>query len=143
PSMAHSNTSFATAQTLVISNNHAQAIGDLSTTTDSGYFKFTAPLLGLLSRINFRVNADTLSLVAPRLTLYNGSKVQIGVVSTTDPLNNNVCFSVGNLLPGQTYYLKVDSTRGDAFAVGSYQVSADVYTLGLLPPPDPIAHFNI
>lgn len=137
-----SNTSFSTAATIPISNNHGQLIGDLGTSSDADYYKVTAPLLGLLSMIQFRVNDVGLSLMTPTMTVYNSWGQKLAVESTTDPQNNNVVFDFGNLLPGETYYVKVSSAQGGVFGVGSYQVSADFYLLGVLPPLDPVVRFT-
>jgi matrixin len=136
------NNSFSTATSIPMSNNHGQLDGSISNNSDSDYYKVTAPLLGLLSMIQFRVNDVGLSLMTPTMTVYNGAHQQIAVESTTNPLNNDVVFDFGNLLPGETYYVKVNSSQGGVFGAGAYQVSADFYLLGLLPPLDPVVRFT-
>jgi hypothetical protein len=136
------NNSFSSATAIPVSLNHGQIDGELSTTSDSDYFKVSAPLLGLISSIQFRVNAVGLSLVSPTLTVYNAFHQQLGVRTTTDPLNNDVVFTVGNLLPGETYYVRVSSGSNDVFGVGGYQLSADFLTLGIVPPLDPVTRFS-
>ncbi len=90
------NNSFATAVTIPVSNNHGQLNGDLGSSSDADYYKITAPLLGLLSMIQFRVNDVGLSLMTPTMTVYDGAGHQVAVKSTTDPQNNNVVFDFQN-----------------------------------------------
>ena len=137
-----SNNSFSSAATIPVSNNHGQLVGDLGSSSDSDYYKVTAPLLGLLSMIQFRVNDVGLSLMTPTMTVYNGAHQQIAVETTTDPQNNNVVFDFGNLLPFETYYVKVSSGQNNVFGTGAFQVSADFYLLGLIPPLDPVVRFT-
>src|SRR5262249_31110940 len=86
------NNSFSTATTIPVSNNHGQLNGYISSNSDSDYYRVTAPLLGLLSMIQFRVNDVGLSMMTPTMTIYNGAHIPIAVQSTTNVQNNNVVF---------------------------------------------------
>src|SRR5205807_10355296 len=66
-----------------------------------------------------------LSLLAPRLSVYDADQQLIDATSTVDPLTGNVSINLTNVLPGTVYYFKVESTSSDVFGVGGYRLKID------------------
>jgi len=104
-------------------SNQYFATGDLSTATDVDYYRFSLGALQGLLGATVRLRASGLSLLAPKVTVFNSAGQVVGSASSTDPMNNDLSIKFGSLLGG-TYTIKVD--RADAaFGVGGYVLGVD------------------
>jgi hypothetical protein len=110
-------------------NGQLLATGDLTTAADVDYYKFTATPLLSIGGIVVRLKASGISLLTPKITVYNAAGQVVGSDSSTDPLNNDLRVQFSSLLGG-TYYVKVEGAREDAFGIGGYKLAADFLTLG-------------
>ncbi len=105
------------------------ADGDLTTVADVDDFKFsTLPTLGLTS-VTVRFQADGLSLVTPRITVYNAAGQVVAQGASSDPLNNDVTLKFPNATFGGTYTVKVEGLTDDVFGIGSYHLTVDTINL--------------
>jgi hypothetical protein len=111
--------------------NRYTAVGDLTTQTDVDYYKFSVlPLLGITG-VSVRLQAAGLSLLTPRVTVYNGAGQVVASTFSADPANNNLFLQFAPSLLGGTYYVKVDRPGGsDVFGVGGYRLAVDYLTVG-------------
>jgi Matrixin len=120
--------------------NEYQAVADLTTTTDVDYYKFTVPPLLGITGVSVRLQAAGLSLLTPRVTVYNAAGQVVASALSSDPLNNNLSLQFAPSLLGGTYYVKVDRPTGaGVFGVGGYRLAVDYLTLGsILQPLSPL-----
>ncbi|HSQ56491.1 MAG TPA: matrixin family metalloprotease [Gemmata sp.] len=104
------------------------ADGDLTTLADVDYYKFTAPIG--FNAVTVRLQAEGLSLVLPRVTVYDslGRVVAAGV--SRDPLNNDLLLHFNTSLLGGTFTVKVAGATDDVFGIGAYRLVADATLLG-------------
>lgn len=119
--------------------NRFTAVGDLTTGSDVDFYKFTvAPLLGLTG-VAVRLQAAGISLLAPRVTVYNAAGQAIASAQSADPMTNDLLVQFTPSLLGGTYYVKVEKATADVFGVGGYRVAADYLSLGsILEPLGPL-----
>lgn len=110
-------------------NGQLLAAADLTTAADVDYYKFTTTPLLSIGGITIRVKASGISLLTPKVTVYNSFGMVMGSDASTDPLDNDLTVRFSSLLGG-TYYVKVEGARDDVFGVGGYKVAADFLTLG-------------
>src|SRR5262249_24724362 len=96
----------ATVITSSIDSNKQVSLSslDITTASDVDFYKFTVPS-GAASSMTIKLQAAGLSLLAPKLTLYNSGGSQItsvtGTYGSTVQLNRSIS-------SGQTYYVAVD-----------------------------------
>ncbi|HEX4611394.1 MAG TPA: matrixin family metalloprotease [Urbifossiella sp.] len=107
------------------------ADGDLTTTADVDYYKFnTLPTLGLTS-VTVRLQAAGLSLLTPKVTVYNAAGQVVASAVTTDPLNNDLTLKFTNGFLGGTYTVRVEGATDDVFGIGSYHLTVDTINLAV------------
>jgi Matrixin len=105
---------------------------DISTTSDADWYSFTVPA-GVGTWV--RLKAAGVSLLAPRVEVYNAAGELLAAGQSADPQDNDVNVQVGALGAGATYYVKVSSAQSDVFGIGAYKLGVD--TLGGIPATDP------
>ncbi len=94
---------------------------DITTTADVDYIKFTAPS-DALSTMKVNIQSSGLSLFAPKVWVYNSLQVQLATATGTGNQGSTLSTTVSGILPGQTYYIKVDGADNTAFGTGKYAV---------------------
>ncbi len=97
------------------------ASGELSGLADNDFYSFTTPLSA--GNLIINVNTANVSLVTPKVTVYNASGKVLATASTTDPQAGGVTITLNKLSLLTTYYVKVEGARNDVFDVGAYQLS--------------------
>jgi hypothetical protein len=103
--------------------------GDLSTLSDVDYYKFsTLSTLGLTS-VTVKLQAAGLSLVTPRVTVFDSAGRVVAQGASADPLNNDVSLKFQNGFLGGTYTVKVEGLNDDVFGIGSYHLTVDTLNL--------------
>ena len=107
---------------------------DITTTTDLDYYKFVAPV-GLSGTTTIGVVSEGLSLLSPRVSIYNAAGTSLGTLSSTN-YGATLSLTVGGLTAGQTYYVKVDGVDATAFGTGAYALTLNFGT-GSSPTPSP------
>jgi hypothetical protein len=108
------------------------AVGDLTTMTDVDYYKFNVPLLGGLTGVAVRLQAAGLSLLAPRVTIYNPAGQVVASTLSADPMSNDLFLQFAPSLLGGTYYVRVARATADVFGIGTYRLAVDYLTVGFL-----------
>ncbi len=75
-----------------------------------------------------------LSLLTPRVTVYNSYGQVVGSAASTDPTGGDLNIQVNNVRSGARYFITVEGATGDVFDVGSYklQVQSKPAPSGLL-----------
>lgn len=106
---------------------------DISTASDADWYSFTVPAGTTGTWV--RLKAAGVSLLAPRVEVYDASGQLVASGQSTDPQDNDVNVQVGSLGPGATYYVKVSAARKDAFGIGAYNLGVDA--LGGTAPANP------
>jgi hypothetical protein len=102
------------------------ADGDITTRSDVDFYKFSAPVLGGTATVTLQ--AAGLSLLAPKVTVYNAFGLPIAAASSVNPKSNDVTLQFPASLIGGTYYAKVEAA-GDAFSVGEYRLTVHAGTV--------------
>jgi hypothetical protein len=130
---ATGNNSMATAYRLQLlaNSNGVLSLGlnaDLGSTTQQDWYSFQAPTLtgGLV----INLQRAGVSLLTPRVTVYNSDGQVVGTAVSTDPLGSDLTIQVNGVVPLANYYVEVQGASGTAFDVGSYGLQ--IYSLPLL-----------
>lgn len=120
---------------------------DITTPTDRDWFKIRIPD-GAGPKLLVRMHTTQLSLLAPRLVLYDAQGNQL------QALNGDYGETITiwqNVQPGEVYYIKATGRGTDEFSVGAYALMVRVSDAPLLPvevpdtatPVDPNAQWGI
>src|SRR5262249_8177391 len=113
------NNSMATAAPLSVGDTMG---GDISNNNEVEWFKFTTPLLNLLTPLSLEFRTGGVSLLTANVSVYDSSGHLVASTQSTDPLNGNLVLNLNSLSPLKTYYVQVRSSRSDVFGIGSYQM---------------------
>jgi hypothetical protein len=137
---AASNGSFAAASDITSAINTASLTAlvtglDVTTTGDLDYYKFTAPA-NSAGTMTVTVQSSGLSLLTPRVSVYNASQVAIGSACVapyrqgSSPLEDGATLSVtvSGVTPGATYYVKVQGVDNTSFSTGAYALTLNLGT---------------
>ncbi|HEV3116388.1 MAG TPA: matrixin family metalloprotease [Gemmataceae bacterium] len=128
------NNSFATAanvNSLVTSLTGVVSGLDITTTSESEYFTFNVPLLSQ-SSFTVSVQSKGLSMLAPKMTVYNSSQTALATVSGLGQYGTTISYTVTGASVGQQYYVKVSGADTSAFGTGAYALTLNFGT-GLPP----------
>lgn len=115
------NDTFDTASPINILNVSA----DITTQSDVDYYKFTVPDYAT-DTLTVRVQTSGVSLLVPRLSVYNEANELVGTAVASDPKNGDVQVQLSNVQPGATYYFKVEGASADVFGIGGYRLKIDL-----------------
>lgn len=108
---------------LSASDNSARAAAlqaDVTTATDADYYQFQVPQNS--GGVTVRVKTAGISLLAPKVTVYDSSNNAVGTASATGPNSGDVVVRIDNPTPGSTYYVKVEGGTTNVFRIGGYQL---------------------
>ena len=117
--------SFSTATGITVSASTDTALVTglaLATPGATNMFSFTAPS-GSASSMTVTVQSAGLSLLAPKLYVYNASQQQIGYVSGANQFGATLTVTINNISAGQLYYVKVVGAETDALGTGAYALA--------------------
>jgi hypothetical protein len=122
------NNSFSTATSITIDPTAltAQVTSDISTTTDVDFYRFTAPS-GSAATASISVQSDGLSLLAPKLYVYNAAHTQIAFKNGAGHYGTTLT-ATPSITPGATYYIKVIGADYTAFGTGAYALTINTGT---------------
>jgi hypothetical protein len=123
-----SNNSFATAATVPINPTTftAQLKSDITAPGDVDYYQFTAPS-GSASTATISVQSAGLSMLAPKLYVYNANHTQIAFKNGAGQYGTTLTATV-NITPGSTYFVKVIGADSSAFGTGVYALTINTGT---------------
>lgn len=129
---AASNGTFSTASDITAQINTASQTAllnnlDITTTSDQDYYKLTAPA-GSSSSLTVTVQSKGLSLLAPTLTVYNGSQTQLATISGAGHYGTSLNLTINGITAGSTYYVKVAGADTTALGTGKYALTLNLGT---------------
>lgn len=97
--------------------------GDIHRGTDSDYF-LLPPLSNYEGPITFTVRTAGISLLAPRLMVYDEEGVLLKQSASTSTRGSAVSVTIPEAREGETYFARVLPARNDVFGIGSYALIA-------------------
>jgi hypothetical protein len=100
----------------------AVAEADVTTASDRDTYVFSTPAK-TDGGYTVTVRASGLSLLTPRLTVFDALGQSVATVVTTDPLHNDLSVTLPASLPGGTFYARVEGGQAGVFGVGSYRIA--------------------
>ncbi len=123
-----SNGSFATATPVIVSplSDTVQLYADITTVADNDYYEFTAPLLSA-STATISVQSEGLSLLSPKVYVYNSAHTQLTFKSGLDDYGTTLTVTT-SITPLATYYIKVIGADTTAFSTGAYALTINTGT---------------
>lgn len=95
------------------------AYGELSSTGDVDYFRFTNDL-GQFGPITVRLQTAGLSTMVPRLAIYNQRFQLLNVQYATNIEGSVLTYTIPQSVPGERYYIRIDDTPGGVGNLGRY-----------------------
>lgn len=115
------NDTFATASSIQAKDGMT-VDGDLSTLHDVDYYQFSPH--GNTQQLTLTLHTEGLSLVVPRLTVYDDQQNVVASVVRAGPLGGDVSVTLdlNSLPPSSQYFVKVEKATDDVFGIGSYQL---------------------
>jgi hypothetical protein len=124
---AASNGSFAAASNITSTINPLALTAilpnlDITTTSDVDYYTFTAPSL-TTGVMTVTVQSSGLSLLAPKLSLYDANQGLLATVSVAGKTGATMLISTYPVLAGQQFYVKVQGADTTAFGTGAYALT--------------------
>jgi Matrixin len=117
---ATGDNSFATAAVMKLPNIAA----DITTAGDVDYYKFVIPSYADKT-VTIKVQTSGLSLLTPRLSVYNASQQLVATSAAADPLSGDVSITLSNVKRGAVFYFKVEGARSDVFGIGGYRLKVN------------------
>src|SRR5436309_2802160 len=91
---------------LVDDHGLANVAADITANGDVDFYKYTLPAHSDKD-VTVRVQTKGVSLLTPKLTVYDAAGNVVGTGTSTDPLDDGVSVTLRHTGPGVTYYLKV------------------------------------
>ena len=114
--------STATALTVALDGKRT-ATADLQSLADVDYFRFTAPQTAT-GTFSVAVSSAGLSLLAPRLEVYNAAGLLLGSAASGSEIGTKVAVNLTGVVAGEVLYVMADGATSDAFGMGRYQLEA-------------------
>ena len=72
-----------------------------------------------------RVQTSELSLLVPRLSVYDANHQLVATTAAVDALHGDVAVTLDNVVHGAVYYFKVEGAADDVFGIGGYRLQVD------------------
>jgi predicted Zn-dependent protease len=119
------NNSFGASTLVTINGTTKTALvtgADITTTSDADYYKFIVPT-GSAGNMKINVQSAGLSLLAPKVYLYNALFGQIGFANGTGQYGTTLTINYSPIAALQVYYVKVVGADTSVFGTGKYAVT--------------------
>ena len=97
------------------------AYADLTTADDVDYYWFKAPVF-YNGPVTIRLQTEGISLLVPKITVYNQAGQVIGAATATDPTGSVLSVTLNQVNWSDSIYFKVEGATDDVFRIGSYAV---------------------
>jgi hypothetical protein len=126
---SNSNNTFATATSVSIDPVAMTALvtgQDISVVGDTDYYSFVAPA-GSAATANITVQSSGLSMLAPKLYVYNSAHAQIAYKNGAGHYGTTLT-ATPSITAGSTYYIKVVGADTSAFGTGAYAITINTGT---------------
>jgi hypothetical protein len=94
---------------------------DIGNVGQADYFQYTIPSYSDRT-VTIAVQNGGISMLAPRLSVYNATRQLIATSSAADAFSATTSITLGNVRRGTVLFLEVDSPRMDVFGMGSYRL---------------------
>lgn len=111
------NGTFATASQVDVPN----IVGDISQNGDVHIYRYTLPTYSN-STVTVTVQTAGISLLTPRITVYNSLQQVVGTAEATDASAGGVSLQLNDVTPGASYYFRVEGASVDQFGIGGYRL---------------------
>jgi hypothetical protein len=98
------------------------AFADLTTTTDVDYYWFR-PVSNYNGPVTIRLQTAGISLLIPRITVYNQAGQVIGSATADSPTGSYLSVHLNQVNSSDSIYLKVEGATNDAFRIGRYALA--------------------
>jgi hypothetical protein len=118
---AMGNGTLATAAPLTLSSGGVTITADITNMGEVDYFKVTAPS-NTDGTLTVMVDASTISLLNPKVSVYNSSGTLLGTASAST-YQGTATVKLTGLVAGQTYYLQAAGATTDVFGMGAYKLN--------------------
>jgi hypothetical protein len=96
---------------------------DISTASDTDWYRFEPP--SNADTVTIQVKTSDISLLEPRLSVYDATGKLIDTVFSSSPLSGDLAITLRNLDPSADYYVAVSAATSDVFGIGGYQLQID------------------
>jgi hypothetical protein len=106
---------------------------DVTTPGDVDYYSLV-PTANYRGPMTVRLQTAGLSMLEPRLTLFNASGQVLGEASSADPSGAVLTVRLDQVQPNATYYARVRGAVADVFGVGRYSLAATLDATSDVPP---------
>jgi len=107
---------------LVSASTSTAASASLTKIGDVEWFTFVAPSYAT-GTWQATASASNLSLLSPKITVYDANMNMVGQSSNPNAWGNAVTVSPSGIVGGQRFYIAVTGATGDVFDTGAYQLS--------------------
>ena len=108
----------------------------LATVGATEYFRVVAPSQAS-GTFQVIAQAGGVSMLSPKVTLYDGSGNLIQTQANPSAWSDNVSVATPSVVPGQVYYVAVTGATSDNFAIGAYHLQFHFSGIPLPSPPSP------
>lgn len=118
------NETIAKASQLILGNQSSYSVeGDLTTLTDVDTYEMRPA--SDLATLTFRLKTAGVSLLVPRLTVYDRFHNVVSTVAASDSSGDDLTVSLTNVRATDRYYAQVESAVDDLFGIGSYRLTVE------------------
>lgn len=93
--------------------------GDITTLRDIDYYSIKT-LTGYRGPLTIRLQSSGISLLAPRLTVFDSLGRRVAGAVSTNPTGDVLTVTLSRVAPDTTYYLRVEGATRDVFGIGRY-----------------------
>src|SRR5262245_3436011 len=97
---------------------------DITTNGDVDVYEYKMPGYAG-SSVTVRVQTAGVSLLTPKLTVYDANGNLVASAVTTDPLSGGVSVQLSNVSNSAKYYFKVESSQSGVFGIGAYRLKVE------------------
>jgi hypothetical protein len=95
------------------------AFGDVSNNSDPDYFA-VKPLSNYTGPMSFQLHTAGLSLLTPKLSIYDQSGKLLGKAQSTNPFGDVATVQLSQVSPNMQYYARVEGATTDINGIGRY-----------------------
>ncbi len=116
-----------------LGNTRQTTVGNVSLASIGAteYFTVVAPNTPGAT-LQITAAAGNVSLLSPKLSVYDSSGNLLGAAANPSAWSNNVSVNTAQIVPGQRYYVVVTGATNDVFSVGAYHLQV-AFTGGTQP----------